>query len=337
MATGGIARSFADDLHAVEMEVAAVASRSRASADIFARHHGVPRAHGSYQELVEDPGVDIVYVATPHPFHVEHARLALEHGKHALVEKPFALNRAEAEQLRDLARERGLLVMEAMWTRHLPHMARIRELVNGGAIGEIRALFADHTQRLPTEPSHRINDLALGGGALLDLGVYPISFAWDLLGAPTSVTAQARLGETGADTEVATILRHSGGALSTSLSSSRGVGPNTAHVVGSEGRIDVDRVWYTAANFTVSAPDGTVVERYESDVVGRGMHLQARAAERYVQQATLDGDVLTVDDSVGIMGTLDEIRAQIGLRYPSESWPSGSPHPDEDHRSQPAG
>ncbi|GAB3187909.1 Gfo/Idh/MocA family protein [Nesterenkonia suensis] len=319
MATGSIARAFADDMHTAELTVSAVASRSQASAETFARQHGIPRAHGSYRALAEDPEVDIVYVATPHPFHAEHARLALENGKHALVEKPFTLNRLQAEGLRDLARERGLLVMEAMWTRHLPHMSRIRELVDGGAIGEVRALFADHTQRLPRDPAHRINDLALGGGALLDLAVYPISFAWDILGPPTSVTAEARFGETGVDTEVATILRHAHGTLSTSLSSSRGAGPNTAHIIGSEGRLDIDRIWFTAASFTVSTPEGQVVERFTPEVVGRGMHLQARAAERYIHQGTFDGDVLTLDDSVGIMGTLDEVRAQIGLRFPGEA------------------
>ncbi|MDZ5076160.1 Gfo/Idh/MocA family oxidoreductase [Nesterenkonia sp. HG001] len=319
MATGGIARAFADDLHTADLTVSAVASRSQASAETFARQHGVPRAHGSYRALAEDPEIDIIYVATPHPYHAEHARLALENGKHALVEKPFTLNRPQAEALRDLARERGLLVMEAMWTRHLPHMTRIRELVHGGAIGEVRAISADHTQRLSSDPEHRINDLALGGGALLDLAVYPISLAWDLLGAPSAVTAQARFGETGADTEVATIMRHAQGALSTSLSSSRGAGPNTAHIIGSEGRLDIDRIWYTAASFTVSTPEGRVVERFEPEIIGRGMHLQVRAAERYIQQGELDGDVLTLDDSVGIMGTLDEVRAQIGLRYPGEA------------------
>ena len=318
MATGGIARAFAADLRTAGLTLNAVGSRSQDSADRFAREFEVPRAHGSYQALAEDPEIDIVHVASPHPFHAEHARLALTHGKHALVEKPFTLNRAQAEALRVLARERGLLVMEAMWTRHLPHMTRIRELVHTGALGEIRAVTADHTQQLSTDPTHRINALVLGGGALLDLGVYPVSFAWDMLGAPVSVTADARLGETGTDTEVATIMRHPDGALSTSISSSRGVGPNTAHIIGTEGRIDVDRVWYTATGFSLSAPNGTLVERFESDVVGRGMHLQARVAERHVHQGTLEGDVLTLDDTVGIMGTLDEIRRQIGLRYPGE-------------------
>ncbi|WP_309080219.1 Gfo/Idh/MocA family oxidoreductase [Zhihengliuella sp.] len=318
LATGSIARMFTRDARLAGLEVAAVGSRSEAAARAFAEEHGIARAYGSYEALAADPQVDIVYVATPHPHHCAAARMLLEHGKHALVEKPFTLNRREAESLRDLARSRGLLVMEAMWTRYLPHMIRIRELIAAEALGEIRAVAADHTQSLPADPAHRLNALELGGGALLDLGIYPISLAWDLLGEPTSVKASGRLGETGADTEVATVCTHAGGALSTSLSSSRAAGPNSAHIIGSKGRIDIHRVWYTAADFTVYGVDGGVVEQYASEIPGRGMQYQALAAERYVAEGRLEGDLLTLDDSVGIMGTLDEIRRQLGVVYPGE-------------------
>ncbi|MEL5991946.1 Gfo/Idh/MocA family protein [Microbacterium phosphatis] len=318
LATGGIAHSFARDLRTAGLDLVAVGSRSQASATAFAAEFDIPRAHGSYEELVADPDVDIIYVSTPHPMHAENARLALEAGKHALVEKSFTVNRAEAESLRDLAAAKGLLVMEAMWTRYLPHMIRIHEIIDAGTLGEVRALFADHTQKITDDPSHRLNALPLGGGALLDLGIYPVSFAWDILGEPTTVHAAARLGDTGADTEVATLMVHGSGALSTTVSSARGSGPNSAHIVGTAARIDIDRVWYSPTSFTVTAPDGTVLERYETDIEGRGMQFQALAAERFVAEGELRGRELPIDESVAIMGTLDEIRRQIGVVYPTE-------------------
>ena len=258
LATGGIAHAFTSDLRTAGLDVAAVGSRSAASANAFARQFEIPRAHASYQELAEDPDVDIIYVATPHPAHLENAALAIEHGKHVLIEKPVTLDADQARAIGDLAADRGVLAMEAMWTRYLPHMVRIRELLADGALGEVRALHADHTQKITDDPTHRLNALELGGGALLDLGIYPVSFAWDVLGAPETVTAAGRLGETGADAEVATIFTHAGGAVSTTLSSARAAGPNTAHVIGTEARIDIDRVWYTPTSFRVTAPDGTV-------------------------------------------------------------------------------
>lgn len=323
LATGGIAGAFASDLRTAGLDLVAVGSRSQESADAFAARFDIAHAHPSYDALVADPDVDIIYVSTPHPMHHEGARLALEAGKHVLVEKAFTLNRGEAEDLQRLAAERGLLVMEAMWTRYLPHMVRIREIIAAGTLGEIRAVSADHTQLLPSDPAHRLNALELGGGALLDLGIYPISFVWDILGAPVSIQAAGRLIETGADAEAATIMTHEGGALSTTLSSSRAAGPNAASIVGTKARIDIDRVWYTPTTFRVVLPDGTIAEEYASDVAGRGMEYQAHAAERLVREGLLEGDILPIAESVAIMGTLDEIRAQIGVRYPGEGDTNG--------------
>jgi len=316
LATGGIAHAFASDLRTAGRDLVAVGSRSAGGAERFAEEFGIPRAHASYEDLVADPDVDIVYVSTPHPFHADNAILALEAGKHVLVEKPFTLNQAEAERVRDVAAAKGLLAMEAMWTRYLPHMVRIRELVAEGALGEIRSLFADHTQRISTDPRHRLNALELGGGALLDLGIYPISFTWDILGAPQTIAAAAHMAETGADADVATVFTHASGAVSTSVSGSRAAGPNTAHIVGTEARIDIDRVWYTPTSFRLIGPDGTVREDFVSDIEGRGMQFQALAAERLVAEGNLAGDILPIHETVAIMGTLDEIRRQIGLVYP---------------------
>ncbi|WP_337003780.1 MULTISPECIES: Gfo/Idh/MocA family protein [unclassified Microbacterium] len=323
LATGGIAGAFASDLRTAGLDLAAVGSRSQESADAFAARFDIPRAHASYEALATDPEVDIIYISTPHPMHHENARLALENGKHVLVEKAFTLNRGEAEDLQALGAERGLLVMEAMWTRYLPHMVRVRELIAAGALGEIRAVSADHTQSLPTDPAHRLNDLALGGGALLDLAIYPLSFIHDILGTPTSIRSVARLVETGADSEVATVMTHEGGAISTSLSSSRAAGPNTAIILGTQARIEIERFWWSPSVVRLIDPDGVVLEEFDgrvgSEAEGRGMQHEAFAAERLVRDGILEGDILPIAESVAIMGTLDEIRRQIGVSYPGEA------------------
>jgi predicted dehydrogenase len=318
LATGGIAHAFTSDLRTAGLDVTAVGSRSIESARAFAEQYDIPHAHGSYEELVSDPEVDIVYIATPHPGHVENALLALDHGKHVLVEKPFTLNADEAAVIRDRAAQKGLLAMEAMWTRYLPHMVRIREILSEGTLGEIRVVSADHTQKISTDPGHRLNALELGGGALLDLGIYPISFAVDVLGVPERITAFARLSDAGSDAEVATVFVHPGGALSTTVSSSRGAGANVAQIVGTEARLEIDRVWYTPTTFRVVTPDGSVREEFDGAVEGRGMQYQALAAERLVAAGATSSDILSIDDTVAIMGVLDEVRRQIGVVYPSE-------------------
>jgi len=318
LATGGIAHAFTSDLRTAGLDVAAVGSRRIESAREFAAQYDIPHAHGSYEDLVRDPTVDIVYIATPHPGHVDNALLALDHGKHVLVEKPFTLNETEAAIIRDRAAEKGLLAMEAMWTRYLPHMVRIREILAAGTLGEIRVVSADHTQKISTDPTHRLNALELGGGALLDLGIYPISFAIDVLGLPESVSAVARLSDAGSDAEVATVFVHRDGALSTTVSSSRAAGANTAQIVGTEARIEIDRVWYTPTSFRVVTPDGVAVEEFTTSIEGRGMQFQAEAAERLVAAGAVSSDVLPIDETVAIMGVLDEVRRQIGVVYPGE-------------------
>jgi predicted dehydrogenase len=319
LATGGIAHQFAGDLVKNGFTVQAVGSRSQAGADAFAAEFGIPTAHPSYAALAADPEVDIIYVATPHPFHAAHATLVLEAGKHVLVEKPLTVNAEEARKLAALAESKNLLLLEAMWTRFLPHMARIREILAAGTLGEVRSLIADHTQDLPDDPGHRINSLALGGGALLDLGIYPVSFASAVFGRPETILASATFKDTGADAQVASIFRYPGGQIATLLSSSDTKGPNRASILGTEGRIDIDAVWYSPAAFRVYNSANEVIETHEKpEITGRGMHFQAVEAERLVAAGLITSDLLTVAESVQIMETLDEIRAQIGLVYPGE-------------------
>jgi len=318
LGTGGIARQFTRDLLLTGHPVAAVGSRTRENAERFAALFEIGVAHPSYEALVADPSVDLVYVATPHPWHYPNATLALNAGKHVLVEKPFTLNAAQARRLVTLAADRGLLVLEAMWTRWLPHMVRLREIVAAGTIGDIRSMSADHTQLLPSDPGHRLNALELGGGALLDLGVYPVSFASELFGPPQSIQAMATFKDTGADAQVATMFGYPGGQIATTYSASTTRGPNVAAVVGTDGRIEIDSVWYTATGLRVYDGAGTLLQDVRPAVEGRGMHFQAAEAERLVSEGRIASDVLPPEETVAIMATLDQIREQIGLRYPDE-------------------
>lgn len=316
LATGGIARSFVRDLLDAGHIVSAVGSRAPGAATAFATEFGIPRAHGSYEQLAADPEVDVIYVATPHPMHLDGALLAIEGGKHVLVEKPFTLNAPQAQRIADAAAAAGVVAMEAMWTRFLPHMVHLRELVTAGAIGEVRTVIADHTQSLPTDPAHRLQNPELGGGALLDLGIYPVSFAVDVLGLPTAVQAHAAMTPTGVDRQTAMIFEHDGGRQAVLHCALDTAGSNRAVVIGTHGAIELDRVWYTPTTLTRYDRDWTVVERLEPSSAGRGMQFQAAELERRV--AGEAASALPLDESVAIMGVLDRVRDLIGLRYPGE-------------------
>ena len=319
LGAGGIAAAGVKDLPATGRIVAAVGSRSAEKARGFADRFGIPAAHGSYGDLVDDAGVDAVYVATPHPLHAPNAELALRAGKHVLVEKPFTVNAAEAASVVELAASRRLVVLEAMWTRWVPTMVRLREVIASGAIGDVRTVMADHTQLVKKDFSSRLYDPELGGGALLDLGVYPISFASDLLGTPQSIAVVSTPTETGVDAQTSVLFGCDGGRSALIHTALDAKGPNSAAVVGTAGRIAIDPVWYEPTSFTVFDPRGEVLERYEKpEVNGRGMQFQAFELERLVAEGSIAGQILSPAESVEIMATMDEIRRQIGLRYPTE-------------------
>jgi predicted dehydrogenase len=318
LGTGWIAHQQTTDLLGNGFTVTAVGSRAQASADAFAAEFGIPAAHGSYEALVADPTVDAIYVSTPHPMHAADAVLALNAGKHVLVEKPFAMTAAQARAVVELAARKHLVVLEAMWTRFLPHMLRIREIIAEGTIGEVRTLLADHTQSLPTDPAHRINAPELGGGALLDLGIYPVSFAHDVFGVPSSIQANAATTATGVDRQTAIILGYPDGQQAVLHTALDTLGPNRAALIGTKGRIEVESVWYTPTPFTVYDSSGQIIERFDQPVPNRGMQYQAAELERLVNAGLLEGEVLSASESVQIMETLDEVRRQISLVYPGE-------------------
>jgi predicted dehydrogenase len=314
LGAGGIAAVQVSDMKLNGFEVAAVAARELAKAQTFADAHGIPTAYGSYEELAADPNIDAIYIATVHPAHASAARVALAGGKHVLLEKPFTMDAAEARSIVELAASKNLVILEAMWTRWLPHMVRIREILAEGLLGDVRTVLADHDQN--NEDRERMYKPELGGGALLDLGIYPVSFSWAVLGAPSSVQAHATLTDAGVDRETAIILGYPSGAHAVLHTQMSGMGPNRAAVVGTNGRIEIESVWYRVVGFTRYNADGTVAERFESKVTGTGMHFQAAELESIVASGKLEGDVLPPSESIAIMETLDTVRGIIGLTYP---------------------
>jgi predicted dehydrogenase len=317
LGAGGIADTFVNDLTAAGIAVAAVGSRDADKARRFADDHGITTAHGSYDDLVADPEVDAVYVATPHVFHEQNALLAIRAGKHVLVEKPFTVSADEAGRVLAAAREAGVVALEAMWTRYLPQQARLREVVRSGVIGEPRLLTAAHMQSLPTDPQHRINDPALGGGALLDLGVYPVSFAHDLLGPVEAVAATAVLSGQGVDARTGITLRHANGATSNLFCALDTAGRNDAVLHGSAGRIEIDATFFTPGGFTVRDAEGEIVDRFDSDEGDlRGMQHQALELARLAEAGDLESPALTSDGILAVMATMDEVRRQVGVHYP---------------------
>jgi predicted dehydrogenase len=318
LGTGWIANEFALGLKQLpDAELVAVGSRTRKSAQRFAEQHAVPHRHASYQALASDPDVDVLYVATPNPLHKEHAVLCLESGKPVLCEKPFALNAREAEEIIQAARDAKLFLMEAMWSRFFPLMARLRQLLAEGAIGDVQVLVADLSLRFDFDPADRRYALDLGGGALLDLGVYLVSFASMIMGSPAEITSLAHLGETGVDEQAGIVLRYDQGQLSTLYTSIRMDSPLEAVLMGTKGQIRLHPWWIRPSKLTLSLSSGettTVEMPYE----GNGYQFEAAEVMACLRANKLESDLMPLDETLSIIQTLDVIRAQWGLIYPTE-------------------
>jgi predicted dehydrogenase len=310
LGTGGIARTFAEDLRLTASgNVVAVGSRSQAAADRFAAEFGVESRHASYASLVADPEVDVIYVATPHPYHRENAILALRAGKPVLVEKPFAMNAAEAEEIVAVAREEELFAMEAMWTRFLPHVEVIRGWLAEGKLGEIVTVTADHGQWFPEDRDFRLFAPELGGGALLDLGIYPVSFASMVLGTPNRIAAVVDPAFTGVDAQTSMAFGYASGAHAVLTCTLRAKSPTRAAIVGTEARIEVEGDFYAPATVTLLPREGEPT-RIESVEEGRGLRHQADEVARRLAAGDLESPLMPLDESVAIMRTMDAVEAQ---------------------------
>jgi predicted dehydrogenase len=283
----------------------------------FAADFEVPHIHGSYEALAADTAVDAVYIGTPHAFHHEHTMLCLDVGKHVLCEKPLAVNARQAGQMVDAARTKGLALMEAVWTRFLPTLVRVRELIDASAIGEVRMINADFGFRADFDPASRLFAPELGGGALLDLGVYPLNLAVMLCGEPVGIESTANLGDTGIDEEAAMILRHAGGGISTLSCSLRVDTPREAHILGTEGRIRICHPWWASTRIILQIRHGGD-EVMDLPSRGGGYAHEAEEFMDMIRTGRLESEIMPLRDSLAVMGIMDTMRADWGLRYPME-------------------
>ena len=317
LGTGGIAQAFAADLQLLEgHRVAAVGSRTLTVAQEFTKTSG-GTAYGSYEELVDDPSIDAIYVATPHPAHHNNVILALNAGKPVLCEKPFAVNALEAQAMVDAARTNNVALMEAMWSRFLPHYARVREIVASGVLGKILTIQADHGQRLADQDIPRLVEPMLAGGALLDLGIYPVSLAHMVLGNPIKITASGVLTEKGVDAQTSMIFDYADGAQAVLNTTMIEQTPCRAVIAGTNGWLELDRVFYSPTSMRVILFDGSETH-YPRTYSGHGLREEAEVFKQLVVSGNQQSEILTWKDTVDIMHTLDTVRSQIGLRYPFE-------------------
>ncbi len=314
---GGIAKAFAEDLKRLDgHSIGAVGSRTLGNAQNFAHTYG-GTAYGSYEELVADSSVDAIYVATPHPAHKDNVILALNAGKPVLCEKPFSVNAVEAQQMVDAASKNGVALMEAMWARFLPHYAKVREIIESGILGKIHTIHADHGQRLADQNIPRLVEPALAGGALLDLGIYPISFAHMILGNPSKITSTAVLTDKGVDAQTSMIFDYASGAQAVLNTTMIEQTPCRAVVAGLKGWLEIDRTFYNPASMRVILNDGSVTE-YPNEYQGHGLREQAEVFKQLVTSGKQQSQILNWQDTVDIMKTLDQVRSQIGVKYPFE-------------------
>lgn len=315
--TGGIARTFARDIaHLEGNEIAAVGSRTLSNSQDFTKEFPAT-AFGSYEELVASD-LDAVYVATPHSLHAENSILALNAGKPVLCEKPFAVNATQAEAMIQASQKNSVALMEAMWSRFLPHYQIVREIVQSGELGELVALYADHGQPLPADRYYRLHAPELAGGALLDLGIYPISLAFMVLGEPDSIIASSQPTESGVDAQTSMIFSYFTGQQAVMTTTLKVRTPCTAQIIGTKGRINIDSNFYTPTSMQVII-EGKLAREYPKTYIGHGIREQASEFAQVVRSGELESSIMSQLESLAIMQVMDEIREMIDLKYPFEA------------------
>ncbi len=315
---GNIAVSFARDLTVIpDARLLGVASKSEERAENLGKTFNVERRYSSYSELADDPDIDVIYVATRHNDHLNAASLCIEKGKPVLVEKPFCVNEKEAEQLITLARKKKVFLMEAMWTRFLPVIKAVKERIKKGDIGAVSMLFADFGFKAPYDPGSRLFNPEFAGGALLDIGVYPISFASLIFEKqPDEISSHGIIGTTSVDEQSSYLFRYGDHALALLASTVRGISPRSAHIVGDEGAFHIPQFW-KARNARLIRGE-KIVEVLEPDFLGSGYNYQAREVMDCIRRGETESNIMPLDESLAIMKTMDRVRDQIGLKYPFE-------------------
>jgi predicted dehydrogenase len=314
---GAIAVGFADAMRMAEGgDIVAVASRSSERADAFGDRYGIARRYGDYAALAQDGEVDAVYVATPQSRHADDALLMLRAGKHVLCEKPFALNEAQAQGMVDEARRQDVFLMEAIWSRFLPAYRSLVDVVGSGRIGDPLLVEADFGFRRSLDPDNRLFRADLGGGGLLDLGVYPLQLCTLLLGPVEHVSAEGVIGETGVDEQVAAVLRHGGGGLGVIKAALRVNMTCTARVSGTEGVVEIPALMHCPNAIRVLTPAG--IDDIDGSYEGNGLRFEIAEVHRCLAEGRMESDVMPLDETLVLARTLDEIRRRIGLVFPGE-------------------
>jgi predicted dehydrogenase len=317
LTTGKIANAFAQNLALLpDARVSAVGARRLESAQAFAKEYGAPAAYGSYQQLVEDPAVDVVYVASPHALHHEHVMLAFEAGKPVLCEKALTINAGQAEHLVAEARARRLFFMEAMWMRCNPLIRRLQELLATGELGTVQQVRADLGFVVDTPTTDRLLAPGLGGGALLDVGIYPLTFAYLFLGDPDSVAAAASLSEQGVDLNIALSLAYRTGAVASLSATMTAWSPRTASVATEVGRFDIPAAFHEPTTATWTSDGHT--EAIEEEVIGTGLANEALEVIRCLRAGETESPLVPHEETLALMRLMDRIRADVGVRYPGE-------------------
>ncbi len=316
--TGNISSRFAEGLQALPtVKLVAVGSRSQSSADRFGDKYNVANRHASYEALAADPEVDAIYIGTPHNLHLENMLQGLSNGKAVLCEKPFTINAAQAKQAIDLARARNVFLMEAMWTRFMPLFVELRRLLAEGVVGEVRMISADFAFRTGFNPTSRAFDPNLGGGGLLDVGVYPINLASMVLGTPDRIVSLAELGETGVDEQAAMVLGYPGGQLALLSTGIRTRSPHEAVIMGTDAIIRLPARWWYPTTLIIDRPTQQP-ETIEVPYEGNGYNYEADEVHRCLLAGKTESDIMPLDETLAIMETMDTIRSQWGLKYPME-------------------
>lgn len=320
---GRIARKFASDLRLVENAVlTAVAARSMEGATAFAKEFPAKYVYDSYDALVANSEVDVIYVATPHSHHYEHTMLCLGHDKAVLCEKAFAVNTEQAKKMVALAKERNVFLMEALWTKFLPHFIKMRSMIHEGKIGDVKSVLVNFGFKPAPPVPQRLFDPALAGGTMLDIGIYNVFIALSVLGKPDEITAVMNPAPTGVDAQCSVVFKYDHGAIAHMFSSFASNLATEAHISGTEGRIRLKHRFY--------APD-SVIEYYPGLIETReiisvqkeqgwGYQYEARHVNECLKDGKTESPVVTFDDTLLLMETLDEIRRKAGIHYNADQW-----------------
>jgi len=312
---GKIANSFASSFHSVpDAKLYAVASRDREKARSFAKLYNIQKSYDSYDALANDPDIDVVYVATPHAYHREQTLLCLHNKKAVLCEKPLTLNHNDALEMIEAAKKNNVFFMEAMWSRFFPTTIKTLKLIHEGAIGEVKYLRADFGFKSPTkDPKSRLFDLALGGGALLDVGVYPLFLALLILGKPDAIRSFATLADTGADETTNAIFHYKNGAIANILSSIVVDTPKDAEIIGTNGTITIHSPWHKASSVTLKI--GNDETRFDFPYDGTGFEYQIQEVMRCLHNNKKESDLMPFELSLKMAEVSDEIRRQCNINY----------------------